>query len=66
MSMMSELKDKKVGLNDIENFSIGLQYNLKSDKMKDQQNKPTEKIIRAAMTMKQQDENHHQKELKRL
>ena len=63
---MSDLNKKQVGFNDIENFSLGLEYNLKSDKMKGEQTKPTEPIIKAAMKMKIRDENYHQKELKRL
>ena len=66
IKLMSELKKKKIGFNDIENFSLGLEYNLKSDKLKGEYTKPTKPIIQAAMGLKIRDEGHHQKELKRL
>ena len=36
IKLMLDLKQKKIGFNDIENFSLGLEYNLKSDKMKEE------------------------------
>ena len=65
LSMMSGLKGKNLGFNEVENFSLGLQYNFKSEKMKDLRNKPTEKIIEAVMTTKMRDEIHHYYELRR-
>ena len=65
LKLMSELKNKKLGFNEVENFSLGLVYSLKSDKMREQKNKPTEKIVKAAMELKMKDEVLHQKELKR-
>ena len=66
IKLMSDLMKKQVGFNDIENFSLGLEYNLKSDKLKGEQSKPTEPVVQAAMKLKIRDENYHQKELKRL
>ena len=50
MRMMSELRGKKLGFNEIENFSLGLQFNFKSGKMKDQGEKPLEKVTRLNCT----------------
>ena len=66
IKLMSEIMKKQVGFNDIENFSLGLEYNLKSDKLKGEYTKPTKPIIQAAMGLKIRDEGHHQKELKHL
>ena len=64
LKLMSDLKTKNLGFTEIENFSLGLQYSLKSDKMREN-NKPTQKVVAAAMGLKIQDEIHHQKELKK-
>ena len=64
--LMSELKKKEIGFNDIENFSLGLEYHLKSDKMKGELTKPTKPIIKAAMGLKIRDEGYHQRELKSI
>ena len=65
LAMMSELKGKNLGFNEVENFSLGMKYNFKSEKMKDLKDKPTEKVIEAAMTTKMRDEVHHHYELRR-
>ena len=65
LNLMSELRKKNLGFNEIEKFSLGLQFNLKSEKMKESGNKPTQKIIAAAMEMKLRDETQHCRELKR-
>ena len=64
MKMMSELRGRKLGFNEIENFSLGLQFNFKSGKMKDQGDKPLEKVIESAMNIKMIDEKHLHNELK--
>ena len=65
LNLMVELKGKKLGFNEIENFSLGLKYNFKSEKLKEKSEKPVEKVILAAMNIKIQDEKHHHRELKR-
>ena len=42
--------------NEIEMFSLGLQYNLKSEKMKDSSNLPKQKVTAAVMDIKLRDE----------
>ena len=63
LNLMSALKDKNLGFNEIEGFSLGLSYGFKSEKMKEMKDKPIEKVIKAAMTVKMQDEIHHHYEL---
>ena len=63
LKLMTELKKRKVGFNEIEEFSLGLKYNLKSEKMRDPSNKPTQKVTAAAMEMKMRDESLHHKEM---
>ena len=56
---MTELRNRKLGFNEIEKFSLGLEFNLKSTKMKDS-SKPTQKVVAAVMEIKMrkfQDEN---------
>ena len=65
LKMMTELKKKKIGFNEIEMFSLGLQYNLKSEQMKDSSNKPKQKVIAAVMDIKMRDEAQHLREMKR-
>ena len=65
LKMLTVLKKKKVGFNEIEQFGLGLKYNLKSDKMQDQGDKPVQKVIQAAMEVKRKDEILHNRELKR-
>ena len=59
LNLMSELKNKNLGFNEIESFGLGLRYSFKSDKMKDLKDKPINRVIQAAMTVKMQDEIHH-------
>ena len=65
LKMMVELKKKKIGFNEIEMFGLGLQYNLKSEQMKDSSRKPKEKVIAAVMDIKMKDEAQHLREMKR-
>ena len=65
LKMMTELRRKRIGFNEIEMFSLGLQYNLKSDKMKDSSNMPNKKVTAAVMDLKLRDEAQHLKEMKR-
>ena len=62
---MVELSKKDLGFNEVENFRLGLKYNLKSEKLRDKSNKPIQKVIKSAMNLKMRDEIHHLNELKR-
>ena len=66
MILMSALMGKKLGFREIENFSLGLKYSFKSEKFRDQNNKPIEGVIRAAMQVKMTDEKQHHKELLKI
>ena len=61
---MTELRNRKLGFNEIEMFSLGLEYNLKSTKMKES-SKPTKKIIETVMEMKMRDEAQHLREIRK-
>ena len=63
MRMMQELRTLNVGFNEVEEFNLGLMYNCKSQKMKDERNNPTKKVIKAAMEIKLNDERLFNKEL---
>ena len=65
LKLIAELKSKKLGFNEIEMFSLGLRYNLKSEKMKDPSRKPTQQIVEAAMALKMRDEENLHRELVR-
>ena len=58
LNLMSELRGKDLGFAEIEKFSLGLNYNLKSSKMKEQPEKPNLKLIRSAMDLKMRDERY--------
>ena len=64
LKLMTELKNKKIGFNEIEMFSLGLEYNLKSTKMKET-NKPTQRVIETVMEMKMRDEAQHLREIRK-
>ena len=64
IDLLAELMDKKLGFNDIEKFSLGLMYSLKSEKMKEQGEKPIRRVIEAALQVKYRDEVENCKELK--
>ena len=65
LKLMSDLKDKKLGFGEIETFSLGLEYNLKSEKLKDSKIRPTNKIVEEAMKLKMRDEAIHHQEMLR-
>ena len=65
MNLLTVLKTKNLGLNEVENFSLGLRYNFKSEKMQDLRDKPLDRVIQSAMAMKMKDEVHHHYELKK-
>ena len=59
LKLMVELSKKDLGFNEVENFRLGLKYNLKSEKLRDKSNKPIQKVIKSAMNLKMRDEIHH-------
>ena len=62
----SEMRiNKKLGLNEVENFSLGLRYNFKSEKMQDLKDKPLDRVIQSAMALKMKDEIHHHYDLRK-
>ena len=64
LKLITELRNRKIGFNEIEMFSLGLEYNLKSTKMKDS-NKPTQKVTATVMEMKMRDEAQHLREIRK-
>ena len=62
IGMMQELRTLGVGFNDVEEFNFGLMYHFKSQKMKDEP-EPDNKVVRAAMEVKMNDERSYYKEL---
>ena len=65
MNLITDLKGKNLGFNEIENFSLGLRYNFKSEKMQELKDKPLKSVIQAAMATKMQDEIHFYYELRK-
>ena len=62
--MITVLKNKKLGVNEIQQFELGLRYNQKSERMQEKSEKPLLRVIQAAMEVKRRDEIHRNKELK--
>ena len=62
---MTELSKRDFGFNEVENFRLGLKYNLKSEKLRETNSKPIQKVIKSAMNLKMRDEIHHLNELRR-
>ena len=52
LEMLKELRTLNVGYQEIEEFSLGLTYQFKSQKMKDARNEPNKELIKAAMERK--------------
>ena len=65
MNLLTVLKTKNLGLNKVENFSLGLRYNFKSEKMQDLKDKPLDRVIQSAMALKMKDEIHHHYDLRK-
>ena len=63
LKLMTELRRRKIGFNEIEMFSLGLQYNLKSEKWKGSSTKPKQKVISEVMEIKMRDEAQHLREM---
>ena len=66
LKLMNELRNKDLGFNEIENFRLGLKYSLKSEKLRETNSKPIQRVIKSAMNLKIRDETHHLNELKKL
>ena len=65
LKLMRELRKKDLGFNEIENFRLGLRYNLKSEKLREKSSKPIQKVIKSAMDLKMRDETNHLNEMKK-
>ena len=65
IDLLAKLMEKNLGFNEIEKFSLGLIYSLKSDRMREKGEKPVKGIIEAALQLKFRDEVEHCKEFKK-
>ena len=65
IKLIADLKMRKLGFNEIEQFGLGIKYSLKSKKLAEKNDKPIESVIQAAMKIKLRDEIHHNQEMKR-
>ena len=63
LNLIAKLQEKKIGFQEVEQFSLGLQYSLRSNKYQNKNKNLTVKIVQAAMTVKMRDEMVHNKEL---
>ena len=65
LNLIAKLQERELGFAEVEQFSLGLKYSLKSDKMKGKNAKPIQKVVRAAMDLKVRDESFLLKDLKK-
>ena len=65
LNLIAKLQEKKLGFVEIEQFSLGLKYSLRSEKMRENNVKPIQKVIRSAMELKIRDESFQLKDLKK-
>ena len=67
LNLIAKLQERKLGFQEVEKFSLGLQYSLRSEKYQDKNKnkKLTVKIVQAAMKVKMKDEMVNNKELNR-
>ena len=65
INMLDKLIKKKVGLREVEQFSLGLKYGFKSSKMQKNSEKPVEGVVEVAMSVKLKDEKEHRRETER-
>ena len=65
VNMLDTLIKKKIGLNEVEQFSLGLRFGLKSEKMQKRSGKTVEEVVQAAMVLKLRDEKENSRELQR-
>ena len=66
LNLLVQLRDKKLGYNEIEKFSLGLKYSLKSSKIKKLGTKPVLKVVKAAMDLKMKDEMLNEKYIRNV
>ena len=59
--MLDNLIRKKVGLREVEQYSLGLRYGFKSQKVQ-KNGKPVEGVVEVAMAVKLKDEKEHRRE----
>ena len=59
------LNRKKLGLKEIEQFSLGLRHSFKSEKLQRGKGKPVEGVIAATMKVKIRDEKQNRRELEK-
>ena len=52
LNLIAKLQEKKIGFQEVEKFSLGLQYSLRSNKYQNKNKNLTVKIVQAAMTVK--------------
>ena len=65
INSLESLSKKKIGLREIEQFSLGLRYNFKSEKLQRGHERPVEGVVQAAMQVKVRDERENKRELDR-
>ena len=63
INLMNNLIHNKVGFNDIEMFNLGLECNMKSKSLKDEDKTRDITVIEAAMTRKRKDEVRYRREM---
>ena len=65
INSLDSLNKKKIGLREVEQFSLGLRYNFKSEKLQRGSTRPVEGVVEAAMKVKVRDERENKRELER-
>ena len=62
INTLETLKSRKLGLREVEQYSLGLRYGLKSRKMQNGNSKPVEGVVEASMMVKIRDEKQNRRE----
>ena len=65
VELLSELRSLGIGVNEVEQFNLGLKLNFKSEKMKNGCEVEERKVVKVAMDLKVRDENYRRQELQR-
>ena len=63
LELLSELRELGIGLNEVEEFNIGLELNYRSERMKNQCKAAERKVVKVAMDIKIRDEKYMKFEL---
>ena len=63
--LLSDLRRIGIGVNEVEQFNLGLKMNFKSDRMKNGCEAEERKVVKVAMDLKIRDENFRRQELQR-